>query len=143
MQSITIIIHNIQQDPSKIIKLGFKLHVDGLGHHPSIFFVSLSTFSIDRLFIFKGGYRLSQPLPKFVALGSDVKSRGFLRNTLQELVDASQKIYQVSHTGHKVVFSVDPVILSGDNNVKATFSGGGIPKDQSSAMFEVCNMIIV
>lgn len=91
------------------------------------------------MFIFKDGHRVSQPLPKFVAVGPDTSSGAFIKNTLRELVAVSHNVYQVSEEGHYVAFSVNPVILSGDNKVKSVFTGGPAPNSQACAVFEVCN----
>ena len=130
-----------QIDPARIIKLGCKLHVDAVGNHPKVFFVSLTLFSIDRLFVFAGHYRLGEPLPKFVAVGSDTKARAYVRNALRELVDMSKTLFQVSNKGHCVQISTDPVLLSGDGNVKPMFTGGPFATDQACAVYEVFHQI--
>ena len=111
--------------------------MDAIGNHPKVFFLSLTLISIDGLFIFKGGYRRSIPLPKYVTVGSDTKAQGYVRSASQELVSISQNIYKVSKQGHYVTISTDPIIYSGDGLVRNMFTGGTLPNDQACSIFEV------
>ena len=125
--------------------MGIKLHVDAIGNHPKVFFLSWSLFSIDRLAIFNGKYRVGRVLPKFVATGSDTKAQGFVYSALKEIRAMSKHVYQVSDTGHCAVISCNPVILSGDGAVKTMFTGCPAPTDSAAAKYEVCfaNLFVI
>ena len=131
-----------QLDPSKLIKLGCKLHVDAVGNHPKVFFVSITLFSIDGLFIFAGDCRIGVPLPKFVVVGSDTHAQSYVKDALREIKKASEKMYVVSKDGHKAVISADPVIISGDGNVRPMFTGGVYPHQQACSTFDVCQCFL-
>ena len=127
----------LQWSPQEPLQLGVKLHVDSVGSHPKIFFLSWSLFSIAGLSVFGEGYRVGRVLPKFVGVGCDTKSHGYIQSALKDVVKLSKTVYNVSKECHKVVISCDPVILSGDGAVRTVYTGGTVPNQSTAACFEV------
>ena len=99
--------------------------------------MQLTLFSLDGLFVFKGNYRVSNPLPKFACVGSDTKAQTYVQAALKQIVQLSRQAFKVSDAGHFVKLSSDPVILSGDGAVKSMYTGGPTPTDTACAIYEV------
>ena len=119
--------------------MGWKLHVDAVGSHPKIFFLSLVLFSPEGKPIFRDGYPISKPLPKFTAVGNDTHAGGYIKSALWELKRFSKYLFIVGK--HCVQISVNPVILNADRAVVPLLTGGPAPTSSAAAIFDVCFFI--
>ena len=110
--------------------------MDAVGSHPKVFFLNLSLFSVEGLPVFHDFYPIGTVQPKFVAVGNDTESGGYIRNTLYELVQYSRFAFKVK-TGHFVRISTDPVIINADRAVLPLLTGGKTATTAQAALFDV------
>lgn len=116
--------------------LGVKLHVDAIGHHPKVFFLQISLFSINRVAIFQNHRRVSNSLPLYAGVGSDHNCKGYVQHALIKIVEHSKIVYKLKNNC-KAIISAAPVFLSGDRAVLPMFTGGATPSQAAAAIFEV------
>ena len=119
-------------------KLAVKLHMDGVGHHPVITFVSITLVSLDRLPIFGNKKPVPLPIPKVIAVGSESQHREIIRGVYAEVGQFAKVLFHFRQNSEATIqLTTDPVVSNSDRLNYAFDTGGASITGPSASIFDV------